>query len=171
MGHVDRERGQDREDHLPEVRAEPVALVTVEVRPADQLDALGGELGLHLLGEAARVPGDQLARLLRDQLQLGAQRDLVAAAHRQAGLEAALQPGDPDHVELVEVAREDRQELGPLQQRRVRVFGEGEHPGVEVQPGQFPVEEPVLGQRVGRHELVVRRRAVRVVGAGLGLRG
>ncbi len=143
---IDRERGQHREDLLPEVGAQPLALGRAQLAPADHLDALGGQLGPDLLGEAGRMPGDQVGRPLGDQLELVAQRDPVAAAHRQAGAEPALQSGDPDHVELVEVAREDGQELGPLQQRGVRVLGERQHPGVEVEPGQLPVEEAVLGQ-------------------------
>ena len=67
----------------------------------------------------------------------------------EAGLVAALQPGDPDHVELVEVGGEDRQELGPLQQRLAGVLGEREHAGVEVEPGQLAVEEAVVGQLRG----------------------
>ena len=64
-------------------------------------------------------------------------------AHRQAGLAPALQAGDAHHVELVEVAGEDRQELDPLQQRLASVLGQRQHPGVEVQPGQLAVEEAV----------------------------
>ena len=59
-----------------------------------------------------------------------------------------FRPGDPHHVELVEVRREDRQELGPLQQRQRRVGGQRQHAGVEVEPAQFAVEIAVFGQRV-----------------------
>ena len=89
----------------------------------------------------------------------------VAAAHRQAGLQPALEAGDPDHVELVEVAGEDGQELRPLQQRRPGVLGERQHPGVEVQPGQLPVEETVVRQ-VGVVLVGVRRRIAAVNGHG-----
>src|SRR3712207_9453620 len=43
----------------------------------------------------------------------------------------ALQAGDADHVELVEVAGEDRQELHPLQQGEGVVLRQLEHAGVE----------------------------------------
>ena len=72
----------------------------------------------------------------------------VGRAHRQAHLVATFQAGDPDHVELVEVRREDREELRPLQQRQRRVGGQRQHPGVEVQPAQLAVEVAILGQRV-----------------------
>ena len=60
-----------------------------------------------------------------------------------------FRPGHPHHVELVEVGREDRQELGPLQQRLAGVLGQREHPGVEVEPGQLAVEVAVVGQLGG----------------------
>ena len=79
-----------------------------------------------------------------------------------------LRPGDAHHVELVEVRGEDRQELGALEQRQRRVGGQRQHPGVEVQPAQFPVEVAVLGQRVrrdrrvcGRGRWCLRRRVAR----------
>src|SRR5690606_39181491 len=46
---------------------------------------------------------------------------------------------------------EDRQEPHALQQRQRRVLGELEHPLVERQPGQLPVEEPVVGQGLVHH--------------------
>ena len=69
-------------------------------------------------------------------------------AHGEAGGDAALEAGHADHEELVEVAGEDGQEAGPLEQRHGRVLGELEHPLVELQPGQLAVEEAVGRQVV-----------------------
>ena len=88
-----------------------------------------------------------------DQLELLADGQPVGGADGEAGALPALQPGDADHVELVEVAREDRQELHPLQQRQRLVLGELQHPRVEVEPGQLPVEEAVGRQRRVRDAL------------------
>ena len=86
-----------------------------------------------------------------DARQLLARGQPVGAADGQAGLVAALQPGDPNHVELVEVGGEDRQELGPLQQGLAGVLGQREHAGVEVEPRQLAVQVAVVGQlRRGR---------------------
>ncbi len=52
-----------------------------------------------------------------------------------------VQPGHPDHEELVQVARVDGAELQPLQQRHRGVLGQLEHPIIEGQPRQLPVEE------------------------------
>ena len=156
---VDRQRGQHREDLLPEVGAQPLALRRRRARPSCTSSMpSAASFGQDLVGEAGGVPGDQVGGPLGDHLELVAQREPVAAAHRQAGLQPALQAGDPDHVELVEVAGEDGQELGPLQQRRRRVLGERQHPGVEVEPGQLAVEEPVLRQP-GSSLVGVRRPA------------
>ena len=114
------------------------------------------------------MPAGDLLGALADAAQLFAGRQSVGRAHRQTHLVATLQAGDPDHVELVEIRREDRQELGPLQQRQRRVGGQRQHAGVEVQPAQLAVEVAVLGQRVrlsrGRPRSA-RRRPVGASGA------
>ena len=63
--------------------------------------------------------------------------------------------------------REDREELGPLEQRPLGVLGEREHPGVEVEPGQLAVQQPVfLGGVAGRFHGAHRTGEVgRVTGA------
>src|SRR3712207_8029033 len=75
----------------------------------------------------------------------------------------ALQAGDADHVELVEVAGEDRQELHPLQQGEGVVLRQLEHAGVEVQPRQLAVDVPVGGGAgAGRgHGLIVPQTGCR----------
>ena len=87
---------------------------------------------------------------VRDELELLADGQAVGRADGEPGGLPALQPGDAHHVELVEVAGEDRQELHPLQQRQRLVLGELQDAGVEVQPGQLPVQEAVGRQRRGR---------------------
>jgi hypothetical protein len=76
-----------------------------------------------------------------------------------------------DHEELVEVAGEDRQVAHPLEQRQRLVLGQLEHPLVEPQPRQLPVEEAVLvlGHRRDRVRvgLVGHLDVVRLVGDAL----
>ena len=77
--------------------------------------------GLDVVGEAGRVPGHQLGGALGDRAPAArAGISPSAPRDRQAGLQAPLQAGDAHHVELVQVAGEDREELGPLQQRACR---------------------------------------------------
>ena len=129
-----------------EVRRQPALLVLVDLGPADHQDALFGQRRAHLVEEDAGLPAGELLGAFTDAAQLFARGQAVGRAHRQSHLVAAFQPGDPDHVELVEVGREDREELRPLQQRQRRVGGQREHPGVEVQPAQFAIEVAIVGQ-------------------------
>lgn len=94
--------------------------------------------------------GDLLEQLTR--LEAG------RAADRDTGRDASFEPGRADHEELVEVAREDRQEPSPLQERHLLVGSELEHTLVELQPADLPVEEAV-GRQVGCDVVLAARGA------------
>ncbi|OEI67462.1 hypothetical protein Cus16_2897 [Curtobacterium sp. ER1/6] len=145
---VDRERHEHREDLLVEVlaHAQPVGLV--EVGPVLDVDARGVEVRLERVDERLGVPVLQLVRLRRDVPQDVARGAAHVRRHRDAGVDAALQPGHPDHEELVEVRREDRQEVRALEERLRAVLTELEHALVEAQPAQLAVEVAVRGQRL-----------------------
>ena len=57
-----------------------------------------------------------------------------------AGHDLATQTCDADHVELVEVGAEDRQELQPLQQAIPRVERLVQYSGVELEPAQLTID-------------------------------
>jgi hypothetical protein len=93
--------------------------------------------------------------LLPDAILLGAERvhlvtdgrELLDGGHA-VGLrlgdpteDLLLQPGDADHEELVEVRRDDADELEPLVEGQGGVARLLEHALVEGQPGQLAVEE------------------------------
>ena len=82
------------------------------------IDAFLRERRSHRIEELPGVPGRDPLCLLADAGQLLTWRQTVGRADRQAHLVAALEAGHPDHVELVEVGRENRQKLGALQQRQ-----------------------------------------------------
>ncbi len=115
---VDGERREHREDLAAEVVVQRGALAGVEVAPAHHPHAGGGQGGPDVVAEAAGVPAGELAGALGDERELLAGPEAVGAADAEAGALPPLQPGHPDHVELVEVAGEDGQELRPLQQRQ-----------------------------------------------------
>ena len=102
---VDGQRRQHREDLVAVKYVDSRrALVVGQRRPPVDPDALLVELRAdlveeHLARARRRWPGAR-----GDAGQLLARGEPVGAAHGEAGLVAALQPGDPDHVELVEVA-------------------------------------------------------------------
>ena len=60
--------------------------------------------------------------------------------NRQTGGDAALETGDSHHEELVEVAGEDGEEVGALEQGQRLVFTELEYALVEREPTQLAVE-------------------------------
>ena len=76
-----------------------------------------GERRAHRVEEHVRVSAGDLLSAFADAAQLFARGQAVGGTHRQTHLVATLQAGDPDHVELVEVRGEDREELRPLEQR------------------------------------------------------
>ena len=56
----------------------------------------------------------------------------------------SLQSRDPNHVELIEVAGKDRQELGALEEWKIGVLSEFKDPLIEGQPRQFAIDESIL---------------------------
>ena len=115
MRRVDGQWGQHRKDLVGEIRGKVTALVLRQVGPGDDENAVLGEFGPYRLAEYPGVLDRDLLRALTNQFQLLTRRQAVGRTHRQAGLVAAFQAGDADHVELVQIGREDRQELGALQ--------------------------------------------------------
>ncbi len=150
MGRVDGQRGQDREDLFVEVRRQTRAFLGIEVGPADDRDALVGERRTHGIEEHPGVLVRDLLGAGSDERQLFTGRESVRGPHRQSGFVASFQAGHPDHVELVEVRGEDREELCAFEQWQRSVLREGEHTGVEVEPAQFAVEIARRGQTAVR---------------------
>jgi hypothetical protein len=105
------------------------------------------------------VPGREVGGLLEDLLEHLARHQPGGRLDRDAGRDPALQAGDPHHVELVEVAREDREEAHPFEQWQRVVLGQLEDALVEAQPGQLAVEEAL---REGLVEVVGLRNVRRV---------
>ena len=83
---VDRQRGQDREDLVAEEREEAGLLLLGQLAPADEVDALLGELGGHVLLVAGGVPGHELAGAGPDHLQHLAGLEARGGAGGHAGV-------------------------------------------------------------------------------------
>ena len=143
VGRVHRQGGEHREDLVAEVLLEPPGVLVGQLVPVHDPDAVVLQPRGDVLEEALRLPLHQVLRAAGDQLDLLADGQPVGGADGQAGALPALEAGDADHEELIEVAGEDREELDPLQQGQGLVLGQFEYPGVEVQPGQFPVQEAI----------------------------
>ena len=147
MRRIHREGSQHRENAFPEQGAHPVLLRSGQFVPREDLDALGPQLGPDLLLEQAGLLGDELGGAFQDRGVQLPRPGTGDGGHGHPGLDAAFQSCDSHHEELVEVVGEDRQELHALQQRdALHIAGQVQHPVVEVQPGQFPVQVAVLGK-------------------------
>jgi hypothetical protein len=57
------------------------------------------------------------------------------------GSDLAAKPGHPDHVELVEVGVEDREEFEALEERIPFVDGFVQNSAVELEPAQLAIQE------------------------------
>ncbi len=159
VGRVDRERHEHREDLLGEDLVDTGAVGFAQVGPRFDVDARLVERGLDQIVEHGDVTALQLEGERVDVGEHVARRAPGVRRHGEAGHDAALQAGDPHHEELVEIAREDGQEVDTFEQRHRLVFGELEHPLVEAQPAELAVEIPLDGQRA----VVDARRLVVVV--------
>ena len=128
----------------------------VQVDPAHDLDLLGGECRADVdLVKHAACRLISSARPVSDESQLlprGAARPALAPAARSAAAASARPPG-PCRTRPGCWRR--WRGTSPAPAGRRRVLGQGQYPGVEVQPGQFAVEDSdrraaVASDRPGR---------------------
>ncbi len=140
MRRVDGQWRQDREQLGQEDLLQPRALHFGDVGRIQHAEAFGGELHAELLPQPLLHRHEVGGRGVHP-LKLFAGGQAVLADHPYALAHLALQAGDADHVELVEIVGRDRQESQPLEQRMVCVVAFLEHAFVERQPREFPIEE------------------------------
>ena len=147
MRRIDRERRQQRED-LPQemILAARSFPCLVTSGPSTSTMPCCGELDAQLAPARLLVAGERRDRL-GDARELLGRREPVGASGGDAGAQLALEAGDADHEEFVEVVGRDREEPHPLEQRMGVVCGLLEHPAVEVQPGQLTVDEALRARR------------------------
>ena len=140
MRRIDGERRQHREDLAHEALFEPGAVFGPQLLGPDHRDARLA----HLLAQHAPrhlLVAHQLAGALVDRRELLRRGQAVLAGRRDAGEHLALEAGHPDHEELVQIVRRDRQEAQPLEQRMAGTVGLLEHALVEGKPAQLAIDE------------------------------
>ena len=152
MSGIDRQRRQHREDLGHEPFFEPDEIVGFEFGRLNDGHAGLGELA------AQRDPGHLLighqpAGPPADGIELLGRRQSVLARRLDPGQQLASEPGNPHHVEFVEIVCRDRQEAQPLEQRVAAVLGFGEHPFVEGEPRKLAIDEPLLQAGLDRLRL------------------
>ena len=122
----------------------------------------GGELRADPVGPLPLGPAEQLAGPLANRDELLDRRAAVRGQLADAGVGLLVELGDAHLVELVEVRREDREELHPLEERERLVLGELQDAGVEIQPRQVAVEHADGGRFLRFHGFSVAGDGARV---------
>ena len=140
-GGAQRDRRQEREHlSLDPLRDRPELARRAVLERADA-DARGGECRSELLLPQRVLLGlepDDRFTDLRERLR---RRAPVRSLARDTGACLLPELGHAHREELVEVRRDDRAELDPVEQRQARVGREAEDAPIEVEPGQLAVEE------------------------------
>ena len=137
---ADHQRRQRREDLLVEVPVDLRPLGLARRGEGDDPDPLLLQGRAQGPVKATVEPGVELEHPFLDRIDLLTGREPVGAACVDPGVDLVEQPRDPDHEELIEVGGVDRAELDPLEKRDRGLLGQLQHPLVEVEPGELPVE-------------------------------
>jgi hypothetical protein len=138
---ADCERGQHGVDLALEALGKLGQLLVGRVADPGDRDSLLGERGEQLTAPELALLGGQGEHSRPDFGESLLWRAAVRRAHVHARGGLLHEPGDADGEELVQVGREDRAELDPLEQRLLGIGGELENASVVVEPGQLAVEE------------------------------
>ena len=148
MRRIDRERRQQRENVVKEMILDPGPLGLGDVATVDQNDADLGQDAAQIAPDRLLIDGELRNRLV-DQDKLFGGRQTVGAALRDALPDLGLDAGDPDHEELVKVIGRNRQKPDPLERGMAGIDRFLQHPAIEMQPGQLPIDEALGAARIG----------------------
>jgi hypothetical protein len=141
MPRIDRQRREHREHLRLEVRVECRALVRRHVLDRHDPHAGGIEPGDEHFMQAFPAPLEHFADAQVERLECRVRRQAIGSCLLDSGRHLATQCRHADHVELVQVRAEDRQELQPLEQRSPVILCFMEDAAVELQPRELAVEE------------------------------
>ena len=123
-------------------------LICAQLFPAQQTDSCFGECRKDIVVQNMGLFALEVVGVGPNRFQDFARGQTTRCPNRNARCNAALEARHAHHEELVEVAREDRQELRPIQDCDFGVGSQLQNAPIESQPRQLPIEEPILGERV-----------------------
>ena len=158
MRRIDRERHQHRKNARREDLVQRFTVGLAEVCPGFDMNSGVVQIRLHQLFECKGMTSLEHMHALLDRGEYIGCGVTDVGRNSEAGENTPLQPGNAHHEKFVEIAREDRKKIRPLQQRQFGVFGELQHPGIESQPTQLAIEIPVKGEG-----LVIRPDGLEIV--------
>ena len=148
---IDGERRHHGQEPALEVVQEIAGLLGRLMPRTDQADPMGFEARDERFDEEPVLLLDEIVDPGGDGQHGLARREPVGSDRAVARGDLALEPGDPDHVVLVQIRAEDAEELDALEERHRLVLGLLEHPAIELEPGQLAVDEWGV---VRRHRVV-----------------
>jgi hypothetical protein len=150
MRRIDRQRRHHGEHRFEEVAFEPGLVVLGKTVAADDVDAFPAH-ERHEPREALLLLVLQMPDLDQHLVELLLRGAAVGAARCDPLAHLAGKAGDADHEELVQIVGRDRQEAHPFQQRMGGVERFLQNAAVELEPGEFAVDEAV-GAGLGRKQ-------------------
>ena len=156
MRRIDRKRRQQRENVREEIIFEPGLLRLADVGTVDQHDAGFRKRGAQFAPLCLLIL-DQQHDGFGDPYKLLCRRQSLGALGTDARAHLRPKAGDAHHEEFVEVVRRDRQKLQPLQKRMSAVGGFFEDTPVEIEPGQFAIDEALRARCQLRRRVLFRR--------------
>src|SRR5690242_14474785 len=139
MPGIDRQWCQDGKDLRLEVLVDLAPLGRGEVLYTEQPHGMRGHL-VEQRRETIALQPTQARHLGIDRVELLLRRQSVGWPLHDARRHLPAQARDADHVKLVEVGAEDRQELDALEGRYPRVERFVQHTAVERKPAELPIE-------------------------------
>src|SRR4029077_5285330 len=119
---------------------DPDPLRLGDVAPVNENDAKVGEDRAKLTPDRLLVDR-KLGHRLVDQRELLGRRPSVGTALGDTFAYLSLDAGDADHEEFVKVIGGNREEPHALKRGMARINRLFQHPAIEMQPGQLPVNE------------------------------
>ena len=137
---VQGQRRQDGEHLLLEVALDPVPLGLAPLGALEHANALRGQRWQQLLVEHPVLVFDQLVHHAGDAGQDLAVVQPIGSGPAHAELHALHHAGDAHLEELVQVGADDGHEAQALQQRHLRVPRQLQHPSLELQGAELPVQ-------------------------------
>src|SRR5258705_2795917 len=141
MARIDSEWRQNRKDIGLEKMIQALPLFMRQVIDANELDSVLLQLGQQDVVQALPLQLHQLGHLLRDRRTLFGRRHTIELHVLHAGPDRPRKSSHPDHVELVKVGAEDRQEFDALEQPVPGVESLVQNSSVKLEPAQLAIDE------------------------------
>ena len=139
-GGIQRQWAQHRLDFAEKIARQPGRLSLGPAVRRHEDDAVFREFRHEHIVEQLILLIDQPHRASADGLQLVGDAESIRTALQCAGLQKLLEARHPDLKEFVEIRAGNAQESYSLQERNPAVLGLLQHPLIEVEKRQFPVD-------------------------------